>query len=252
MGKADTPLPQNHLRMARLLPSTPDLSAAEESAPRVIGIDGDEADDLLSAMSSGTARSLLSALHDEPATPSELAARVDTSLQNAQYHLGNLADAGMIEVIDTVYSEKGREMKVYAPADRPLVVVAGGEEQTRSLRSAVSRLLGSVLALALASVLVQTALRGFPLGFGMAGAGGADGAAPADGGDGGGAGGGGDAGIMGAESTATPQATETARAVAESAGAGFPLDLLAEPGFVFFAGGLAVLLVVVAVWYVRR
>src|SRR6056297_1911223 len=100
MGKvhdADTPTPR---RMARLLPSTPDLSAAEESAPRVIGIDGEDADDLLAAIASGTARQLLTALHEEPAAPSELAARVDTSLQNAQYHLGKLEDAGMIEVID--------------------------------------------------------------------------------------------------------------------------------------------------------
>ena len=223
--------------MARLLPSTPDLSAADESAPRVIGIDGEDADDLLAAMASGTARQLLSALHDEPAAPSELAGRVDTSLQNAQYHLGKLEDAGMIEVIDTVYSEKGREMKVYAPADRPLVVVAGGEEQTRSLRSAVSRLLGAVAVLAAASLLVQTALRGFPL-FGQAGGG--DGAEfAADGGDGG--------GVSIAEATPTP-----APEAAGSAGPGFPFDVLAEPGVLFFAGGLAVLLVIVAVWYVRR
>jgi len=225
--------------MARLLPSTPDLSAAEESAPRVIGIDGDDADDMLSAISSGTARQLLTALHEEPASPSELADRVGTSLQNAQYHLEKLSGAGMIEVIDTVYSEKGREMKVYAPADRPLVVVAGGEEETRSLRSAVSRLLGGVAVLAVASILVQTALRGFPIAFGMAGS--ADGGGAGDGGDGGGAG-----GFTAAE--ATPQASD----VAASTGGGTPFDVLAEPGVVFFAGGLAVLLVLLAVWYSRR
>ena len=225
--------------MARLLPSTPDLSAAEEPAPRVIGLDGDDADDLLGAISSETARELLIALHDEPAAPSELADRVDTSLQNAQYHLGKLADAGMIEVIDTVYSEKGREMKVYAPADRPLVVVAGREEQTRSLRSAVTRLLGAAAVLAVASLLVQTALRGFPLAGRTGGATGGD-AGAAGGGDGGG-------GVSVAEATPTPAKTEAAG----SAG-GLPLDLLAEPGVLFFVGGLAVLLVVVAAWYVRR
>ena len=262
--------------MARLLPSTPDLSAAEESAPRVIGIDGEDADDLLGAIASGTARQLLTALHDEPAAPSELADRVDTSLQNAQYHLGKLEDAGMIEVIDTVYSEKGREMKVYAPADRPLVVVAGGEEETRSLRSAVSRLLGGIAALAITSLLLQTALRGFPFMPSMGASGGDGGGAGGDGAGGGAAGGGGDggdAGVMDAPPTtsggdggggvsiaeaterATQTATETARTTADAAaasGPGFPLDLLAEPGVLFFMGGLAVVLVVASAWYVRQ
>ena len=111
--------------MADLLPSRSDAPAAEEADPRVIGLDSEDADDLLSALSSDTAREVLATLHEEPDTPANVADRVDTSLQNAQYHLGSLEDAGLIEVVDTVYSEKGREMNRYAPADRPLVVFAG-------------------------------------------------------------------------------------------------------------------------------
>lgn len=90
--------------MAGLLPSTPDTSAADESSPRVIGLEDDEASDLLSALSSGTARRVLAALHEEPTNAAELAERVDTSLQNVQYHLRKLDDAGLVEVVDTVYS----------------------------------------------------------------------------------------------------------------------------------------------------
>ncbi|WP_181687381.1 ArsR/SmtB family transcription factor [Halorhabdus salina] len=150
-----------------LLPSEPDTSAAEDSDPRVIGVDSDAADDLIAALSSDTAREILAALHDDPAPPSELAEGVDTSLQNVQYHLDNLAEAGAVEVIDTVYSEKGREMDVYAPADRPLVIFAGEESRTPSLRQALSRLLGGVGALALASLVVQSLL-----GDGLPGSGG--------------------------------------------------------------------------------
>lgn len=158
--------------MADLLPSSPDTSAAEGADPRVIGVDSDDADDLIAALSSGTARALLAALHDEPANPAKLADAVDTTIQNAQYHLGKLEDAGMIEVIDTVYSEKGREMQVYAPSDRPLVVVAGREEQTSGLQAALSRLLGAFAALALGSVIVQRLLSGdlFSLGASQDGA----------------------------------------------------------------------------------
>jgi DNA-binding transcriptional ArsR family regulator len=108
-----------------LLPSRPDASPSDDAGPRVIGVDSEDADDVLSALSSGTARDLLAALHEEPAPPSELADRVDTSLQNAQYHLDKLQRAGAVEVVDTAYSAKGREMDVFAPADQPLVIFAG-------------------------------------------------------------------------------------------------------------------------------
>ncbi len=156
--------------MVRLLPSEADTSAADDSSPRVIGLDGDDADNLLSALSSGTARNVLAELHDDPDTPSSLADRVDTSLQNVQYHLGNLEDTGLVEVVDTVYSEKGREMKVYAPADRPLVMVAGGDTDAGELQSALTRLLGGVALLGLLSALVQVWLRGLPFGTAAGGA----------------------------------------------------------------------------------
>ncbi|MGM0592230.1 MAG: ArsR/SmtB family transcription factor [Halobacteriota archaeon] len=205
--------------MARLLPSSPDTSAAQDAAPRVIGLDSAEVDDLLSALSSNTARRVLATLHEEPATPSEVADRVDTSLQNVQYHLRKLDDAGLIEVVDTVYSEKGREMKVYAPADRPLVVVAGPESEQAGLKTALGRLLGGFGILALLSVIVQLALRGLPT-VGMAGS-------ASDGGGG--------AGVMTAETTAAATATQTL-----------------PPGLLFFLGGAAVLAVGFAVWYVRQ
>jgi len=209
--------------MADLLPSRPDTSAAAEADPRVIGLDSEDADDLLSALSSDTAREVLAALHDEPDTPANVADRVDTSLQNTQYHLGNLEDAGLIEVVDTVYSEKGREMNRYAPADRPLVVFAGREEESQGLESALKNLLGAVGVLGLASLLVQWYLDGAPF---AARTGGAD-----AGGDGGGMG---------------TMSTEAAPTAADAAGAGLP------PGLLFFFGGLLVLAIVGAMWYVRR
>ena len=146
--------------MADLLPSAPDTSAVEDADPRVVGVDSDDAADLLGALSSETARGLLAALHDDPANAAKLAEEVDTTIQNAQYHLGKLEEAGVIEVIDTVYSEKGREMRVYAPSDRPLVVVAGNDEETGTLKTALSRLLGGFSALAVSSIVVQELLGG--------------------------------------------------------------------------------------------
>ncbi|QLD89510.1 winged helix-turn-helix transcriptional regulator [Natronomonas salina] len=156
-----------------LLPSSPDV--APDGEPRVVGLDSEEADDLMAALSSATARKLLAELHEEPAPPGELADRVDTSLQNAQYHLENLEDAGAIEVVGTAYSEKGREMRVYGPADSPLVIFAGEKERASGLRAALSRLFGGFAALALGSLAIQQVF-----GQRLLGSGGED-AAPAGG-----------------------------------------------------------------------
>lgn len=138
-----------------LLPSKPDAEPPDDAGPRVIGVNSEDADDVLAALSSGTARELLNELHEEPAAPSMLADTVDTSVQNVKYHLDKLENAGAIEVVDTAYSEKGREMDVYAAADQPLVIYAGDEEKGSTLRTALSRLLGAVGILAVASFVVQ-------------------------------------------------------------------------------------------------
>ncbi|WP_435181940.1 ArsR/SmtB family transcription factor [Halorussus sp. AFM4] len=141
--------------MADLLPSSPDPSAGDGAEPRVVGVDSDDAEELLAALQSETARDILGALYDDPASPSALAEEVDTSIQNVRYHLEKLTDADLVEVADTVYSEKGREMKVYAPAAEPLVVFAGGDDDAPGVESALSKLLGALGVLGLSSVLVQ-------------------------------------------------------------------------------------------------
>ena len=177
-----------------LLPSSYDSTQSEDAEPRVVDVESEEAEEVFDALASETARRVLTQLHEAPAPPAELADAVDTSVQNAQYHLAKLEDAGAIEVVDTAYSEKGREMDVYAPADQALVIFAGDEEESSTLRTAISRLLGSVGIVALASAVVQTLYSQelFPFGGGgptgdpgSAGGAGADSETARDGADGG-------------------------------------------------------------------
>ena len=111
--------------MTRLLPHRPALET-EPADPLLVPID--ESDGVVGALQSDVARRLLGALYEEPAVASEVADRIGTSLQNAQYHLGRLRDADLVRVAGTWYSEKGAEMDVYEPAGRPLVLVAGAED----------------------------------------------------------------------------------------------------------------------------
>lgn len=240
--------------MSRLLPSLPD-PVPDDREPRVVGVDDEEADELLSALGSETARNVLSELHESPATTSELADDLDTSLQNVQYHLSNLSDAEVVDVIDTTYSEKGREMDVYAPADEPLVLFAGSEEQSSGIKTALTRLLGGYALLGLAAVAVhRLAAMATPE---VRATGGSDGSAGGDDTESGGDGG--DVGIAtedqdetAAEPKVDAEADEGFLDAAEAVGEELLADLaaaLSEPGIVFFLGAALVFSVGWLYWY---
>jgi DNA-binding transcriptional ArsR family regulator len=150
--------------MSGLLPSESEAPPAasedgrqqdDDGGLKVLWLDDDEADTLIGSLSSQTARSVLTAVHDEPQSASELADSVDTSLQNVRHHLGNLEDAGLVEVTETRYSVKGREMNVYGPVDDSLVVCVGKQEERSSFIDSLKRLVGAAVALVLGSLLVH-------------------------------------------------------------------------------------------------
>lgn len=103
-------------------PSDRDPQTFPDDEVRVMDGRSDEAENLLEALSSATARDLLAELHGEPLPAAAVADRIDTSVQNVKYHLEQLEAAGAIEVLEKTYSSKGRAMKVYAPTPDPLLV----------------------------------------------------------------------------------------------------------------------------------
>ena len=110
--------------MSALLPRKPPVERSGTDS-QVVSLYDDDSDAVFSVLSSEVARRVLAELYRDPATQSELADRVGTSIQNVSYHLDNLADAGLVDVVDEWYSEKGREMDVYAPTGAPLVLMIG-------------------------------------------------------------------------------------------------------------------------------
>jgi len=91
-----------------------------ETTPLVIPIQRSEA--VFDALSSQTARAILTILVEEPLPASGVAERTDVTIQNAIYHLRRLQDAGLVAVVDTWWSEKGHQMSVYAGKCDPLVL----------------------------------------------------------------------------------------------------------------------------------
>ena len=260
--------------MARLFPFRSE-TAAEEGQPRVVDLEGEDADAVFSALSSTTARRIYARLDEDPGTPSDVADAVDSSIQNVRYHLENLEDAGLVEVVDTWYSSRGNEMSVYATTDGPLIVTSDESAATK-IREALSRLVGGVGALAGGSLLVQYAVTRW---FDRAGStGGGSGSAESNGGGHrptestgatGGGNGSGDGGVGissvngtdhsgGGDGAATSDSAldagnEAARNASDGGvEAAEAVVQTVPPGLLFFLGGLVVLLAVAAYWYWYR
>ncbi|ERH09990.1 MAG: hypothetical protein J07HX64_01756 [halophilic archaeon J07HX64] len=144
--------------MSSIFPLRDTVTRDEDREPRLVDLDEETADEVFEALSSGTTRSIFLSLHQNPQTASDLADETETSVQNVQYHIGKLKDADLVEVVDTWYSERGTEMKVYAPKDDSLVLFAGRDKQS-TLRSLLNRVAGVLTLLVPASVLAGLGAR---------------------------------------------------------------------------------------------
>jgi DNA-binding transcriptional ArsR family regulator len=189
-------------------------SDSDSDDVRVLWLDDEESERLISSLSSDTARSVLTALHERPATASELSDEVETSLQNVRHHLGNLEEAGLVHVSDTRYSVKGRKMNVYAPTDEPMVVCVGREDDRGDFLDSLKELVGVAALVGLVAALVQS--------------------------------------LFGAGAVSLGGPGSAPRIPDAVGGGGEALFGLLPPGVAFLAGGLLAVVAVAAVRYYRQ
>ncbi|NKE35824.1 helix-turn-helix transcriptional regulator [Natronococcus sp. JC468] len=220
--------------MARLFPFRSEPGGGE-GRPRVVDLEGEDADAVFGALSSTTARRIYARLDDEPGTPSDVAETIDSSIQNVRYHLENLEEAGLIEIVDTWYSSRGNEMSVYATTDGPLIVTSDGTAAVR-LRTVLSRLLAGIAALAGGSLLVQYGVTRW---FREGGRDRASASAASEGAD-------------RTEESGEPTGDGIDWLLEGSVGTAEAVFAGVSPGSLFFFGGLAVLLAVAGYWYWAR
>jgi DNA-binding transcriptional ArsR family regulator len=142
--------------MKTLIPSRSSIERDPPEPAQIIDLNGDIADEVFDALSSKTSRQVLTAVYEDPMPASELADAADTSLQNTHYHLENLRDAELIEVIDTAYSAQGNELKIYGPTNRSVVVFTGDDETASSLRRFLREVSPVLGVLGVLSVFVET------------------------------------------------------------------------------------------------
>jgi DNA-binding transcriptional ArsR family regulator len=115
---------------------------------------GDErAQKIAKAMASPTAGDILQAMKDGPKTSGDLSDLLHLPMSTVKYHIGNLLDAGVLEVSETRYSVKGREVKVYTLKDQLLIVAP----RTTSIRSLLLKY-ASIFGVFLLATLVVVAM----------------------------------------------------------------------------------------------
>ncbi len=90
---------------------------------QTMGLTTDET--VFETLSTDTARQIVSLLNDGPQTASAIAAEMQISVQNVCYHLDRLQTAGLIDVVGTRHSSKGKEMTVYGLVTESIVLQLG-------------------------------------------------------------------------------------------------------------------------------
>lgn len=86
------------------------------------------------ALANETSRKVLGALAEEPLAASQISEKLGMQLTTLHYNIENLIEVGLIKVERTRYSEKGREVKIYAPTRKYIVIAPEnvGKEEVKS------------------------------------------------------------------------------------------------------------------------
>lgn len=105
------------------------------------------------ALGSTKARRIFNLLQSETLPPPDIASELDLSSQTVHYHLGRLVDADLVSVVGQGYSEKGKEMDIYAADHDPLVVASTSGSGT-DIRQNLTEYITAGMAFTLLSILI--------------------------------------------------------------------------------------------------
>lgn len=119
---------------------------------------GEESKKITQVISNDTARQIIELLADAPLSASDIAEHLQAPLTTITYNLENLESVGLIRVERIKYSEKGREVKIYAPVKK-LIVVVPEKTDRKSVADVLKKYLGVILAAVLASSFIEFFMR---------------------------------------------------------------------------------------------
>ncbi|SDF43828.1 Helix-turn-helix domain-containing protein [Methanolobus vulcani] len=106
-------------------------------------------------LSNEKAMKMLEILADKPMSASDVAEELDMPLTTVKYNLDGLIEADLIKVKETKWSRKGREVKIYEPVQKLIVVAPGSMKKDRS---SIISMLKKYLGLIAGAVFAATGL----------------------------------------------------------------------------------------------
>ncbi|MBN2110260.1 MAG: helix-turn-helix transcriptional regulator [Methanosarcinaceae archaeon] len=106
-------------------------------------------------LSNDRAMKVLEILADEPMSATDLAERMETPLTTIKYNIDALVEADLIKVKQTKWSRKGREIKIYEPVQKIIVVAPGGMKEDKA---SILRMLRKYLVMVGGAVFAATGL----------------------------------------------------------------------------------------------
>ncbi len=121
---------------------------------------GEESKKITQVISNDTARQIIELLADAPLSASDISDRLKAPLTTVTYNLENLESVGLVKIERIKYSEKGREVKIYAPVKKHIIVVPEKTDR-KSLTDVIRKYVGVVLAAVLASGMIEFLARRF-------------------------------------------------------------------------------------------
>ncbi len=120
----------------------------------------EQAQKVAKAISSQTANDILTVIGDQEMTSTDIAGALHVPMSTIKYHIENLLDVGLLEIVRTKYSVKGREIKIYRQKPQ-LLIVAPKSANVRLILAKYASLFGitafvSAILYALVPVFSQT------------------------------------------------------------------------------------------------
>lgn len=107
------------------------------------------------ALSNEKALKLLEMLADKPMSATTLSEKMSLPLTTIKYNLDSLIEADLIKVKETKWSQKGREIKIYEPVQKLIVVVPGTKNVDKS---SIMGMLKKYLGLFMSAVFAATGI----------------------------------------------------------------------------------------------
>ncbi|MFQ6050886.1 MAG: ArsR/SmtB family transcription factor [Candidatus Hydrothermarchaeota archaeon] len=97
----------------------------------ILPMTDDNAKKISQTLANVTSRKILELLCKEPLSLTEISEKLEIGLPTLHYNIERLLESGLIKVKDIKYSKKGREIKIYEPTNKFIIITPVGEEKTR-------------------------------------------------------------------------------------------------------------------------